>query len=220
MEMSILSARQKRILDLLAENDFIVQHFYLGGGTALAEFYLHHRYSEDLDFFNEDEFEIQEMIVFLKKMKGKIGYDSMDIQQSFNRNLIFLSFPDKEIVKLEFTYYPFKRIENGKNYGKLAIDSLKDTAVNKLFTIYQNPRSRDYIDLYCILKNHKIELKNLYDLAKIKFDWHIDFLQLGARFLQAREMKDYPRMLINLNDAEWISFYEKLAKEIGNGSLL
>ena len=32
--------------------------FYLTGGTALGRFYLNHRYSEDLDFFvnNEPEF--------------------------------------------------------------------------------------------------------------------------------------------------------------------
>jgi len=27
----------------------------LSGGTALSEFYLHHRFSEDLDFFSEKE---------------------------------------------------------------------------------------------------------------------------------------------------------------------
>ena len=32
------------------------------------------------------------------------------------------------------------------------IDSLIDIATNKIFTIYQNPRSRDFIDLYLILK--------------------------------------------------------------------
>jgi hypothetical protein len=29
----------------------VLQGFYLTGGTALDRFYLHHRYSEDLDFF-------------------------------------------------------------------------------------------------------------------------------------------------------------------------
>ncbi|MEW5692252.1 MAG: nucleotidyl transferase AbiEii/AbiGii toxin family protein [Candidatus Hydrogenedentota bacterium] len=34
---------------------FFTQKFYLTGGTALSEFYLKHRISEDLDFFCENE---------------------------------------------------------------------------------------------------------------------------------------------------------------------
>ena len=50
---SILSENQKKFLKLLSEEKSICAHFYLTGGTALAEFYLHHRLSEDLDFFSE-----------------------------------------------------------------------------------------------------------------------------------------------------------------------
>jgi hypothetical protein len=41
--------------------------FYLTGGTALAEFYLQHRLSEDLDFFSEQEVESQAIAVFWKQ---------------------------------------------------------------------------------------------------------------------------------------------------------
>ena len=33
--------------------------FYLTGGTALSAFYLHHRLSEDLDFFTESDVETE-----------------------------------------------------------------------------------------------------------------------------------------------------------------
>jgi len=51
--MSILSVNQKNILLLLSKEQVISHNFYLSGGTALAEFYLQHRWSEDLDFFSE-----------------------------------------------------------------------------------------------------------------------------------------------------------------------
>ncbi|MDD4310358.1 MAG: nucleotidyl transferase AbiEii/AbiGii toxin family protein, partial [Candidatus Cloacimonetes bacterium] len=35
----------------IAELKEVLDGFYLTGGTALDRFYLHHRYSEDLDFF-------------------------------------------------------------------------------------------------------------------------------------------------------------------------
>lgn len=68
---SILSENQKRLLSLLAEEKTITDNFYLGGGTALAEFYLHHRLSEDLDFFSENEFDPQVISAIFKKRKER-----------------------------------------------------------------------------------------------------------------------------------------------------
>ncbi|MBI5729258.1 MAG: hypothetical protein HY983_03415 [Candidatus Magasanikbacteria bacterium] len=44
--------------------------------------------------------------------------------------------------------------------------------------------------------------------AKIKFDWHVDPLQLGAQFLRARRVKDYPKMLREIKIEEWCQFFE------------
>lgn len=48
--------------------------------------------------------------------------------------------------------------------------------------------------------------------AKIKFDHHIDLLQLSAQFVKATELKDYPRMLIDLREEEWQRFFIEEAK--------
>ena len=47
---SILSKNQINLLTLLSNEKSISDSFYLSGGTALAEFYLQHRLSEDLIF--------------------------------------------------------------------------------------------------------------------------------------------------------------------------
>src|SRR3989344_1410211 len=163
---SILSDNQRRLLTLLSEEVQICQSFYLSGGTALAEFYLQHRLSEDLDFFSEEEFESEGVSAVLKKI------------------------------------------------GNLSIDSLIDIAVNKVFTIYQKPRSRDYIDLYCIMKRESWTIADLVRKARIKFDYHIDPLQLGAQFVKAQELKDYPRMLILIDDSAWQGFFLEEAKRL------
>jgi len=49
----ILSVNQQKLLQLIGKDKIICDNFYLTGGMALAEFYLHHRFSEDLDFFSE-----------------------------------------------------------------------------------------------------------------------------------------------------------------------
>ncbi len=205
------------ILHLLSKEKSIYGNFYLSGGTALAEFYLKHRYSEDLDFFSENEFNPQDISVILKKIGKEAKIKKIDYEQSFNRNLYFLH-TGKEIIKTEFTYFPFPRILKKEKIGNLFVDSLIDIAVNKIFTIYQKPRSRDFIDLYFITQKTGWTLDDLIKKAKIKFDWHIDPVQLGSQLVKAKELKDYPRMITEIVDNVWQDFFiseaKKLEKEI------
>ena len=213
--MSILTENQKKILALIGGDDSIAASFYLSGGTALAEYYLHHRLSEDLDFFSEQEFDPQAVSAFFKKIQGKADITAVTYEQSFNRNLFFLNI-GTERIKTEFTYFPFPRIGQGPIVGKLSIDSLFDIAVNKIFTVYQKPRSRDFIDLYCILQEEKSwTLDELAKKAQIKFDHFLGPLQLSAQFVKAETLKDYPRMLTELPEKEWQSFFMHEAKRIG-----
>src|SRR3989338_1475583 len=216
---SILSKNQKDILTIISKDKSICDNFYLTGGTALAEFYLHHRLSEDLDFFSENEFEPQNVSVFLEKIKKEAKIKKVEFQQSFNRNLFFLDLTNGDKIKTEFTYFPFVRIERKEKMGDLYIDSLLDIAVNKVFTIYQKPRSRDFIDLYFILREDKnLSLDDLIKKAQIKFDSYLDPLQLGAQYIKARELKDFPKMLVNIEDKIWQDFFineaKKLSKQI------
>ncbi|HBR79967.1 MAG TPA: hypothetical protein DEA46_06060, partial [Candidatus Moranbacteria bacterium] len=104
MAETILSDNQINILEKISSDNAICQVFYLTGGTALAEYYLQHRLSEDLDFFSENEFDIQAINVFFAKNKKILGIKKVDFQQSFNRNLIFLHLKD-DIVKTGHTQY-------------------------------------------------------------------------------------------------------------------
>lgn len=49
---NILTPLQRRFLAAFSQTA-LQRDFFLTGGTALAHFYLHHRLSEDLDFFTE-----------------------------------------------------------------------------------------------------------------------------------------------------------------------
>ena len=57
-------------MELIQSEPQIVKRFYLTGGTALAEFYLKHRLSEDIDLFTPEQ-EVDQMLirVFLKTGK-------------------------------------------------------------------------------------------------------------------------------------------------------
>lgn len=214
MRDKILSKNQINLLEMLGNSSFVRDNFYLSGGTALAAFYLKHRYSEDLDFFSEEEFDILNLNIFLKKAKKELGISKIDFEQSYNRNLFFLYF-SSDVLKTEFTFFPFPRIEKRKRDGRfnLEIDSLIDIAANKLFSIYQRVQARDYIDLYFICHENKFSISDLIKKARIKFDCHIDFIQLGTQFMKAKEAGDYPKMIRKVADNKWVNFFLNEAKK-------
>lgn len=204
-------------MELAQSNDQIVKHFYLTGGTALAEFYLHHRLSEDIDLFTEKQ-EINQILVeaFLKKNSKKLQIISVDKSQFLGLFSFLLTYKDGKKLKVDFNYYPFPRIESGIKFGKLAVDSLVDIAANKLHTLFMKPRTRDYIDLYFILKHQKIDLNRLILLAKTKFDWDIDKINLANQFIRVKDIKqdDYPFIIIPFNSDEMETFFLNLARSL------
>lgn len=193
-------------MKLIKEDADISRAFYLSGGTALAAFYLNHRESEDLDFFSEQEVEPLVVEAFLKRHRAEIKYKKIEFQKSFNRNLFFLHF-DANVLKTEFTYFPFTPIEKGPKVGKLRIDSLRDIAANKAFTITQQLRARDFVDVYFICKHANYKLADLIKDARVKFDAFIDPIQFGSHLLQVGELKDWPRMKIRVTKKELQTFF-------------
>ncbi len=214
MAIDILTPRQRVFLEAAGSDGFVSGNFYLTGGTALAAFYLGHRYSEDLDFFSEKEIDALALDVFLAKMRVQLGAAKIDFQQSYNRNLVFFQYEDGDILKTEFTYFPFLRMEKDRREFGIETDSLPDIAANKLFTIYQRTAARDYIDLYIICRDKNFLIADLISKARAKFDWHIDPLQLGTQFLKAGDARDLPRMTIAITDDEWRNFFAEEAKKL------
>lgn len=215
MIKTILSSNQKKFLDLFVNFDDLRKNFYLTGGTCLSEFYLKHRYSEDLDFFSEKEVDFLLINTFIKKSKKKLEYQKIDFQKSFNRNIYQLIFDKKNFLKVEFTYFPFDAVDKRIEKAGLIIDSLKDIAVNKIFTIIQNPRGRDYFDLYFIIKKMNLDILELLKLARIKFDYQIDYLNVGSQLIRFSDFKDDPILVDKMSNFEKIEvFFNNLAKNL------
>lgn len=84
MGKTILTQRQRTLLDRISAEPLLVRSFVLSGGTALAEYYLHHRLSEDLDFFTQNEIDVQYLQTFFSSVKQSIGFESVEYNQSFN----------------------------------------------------------------------------------------------------------------------------------------
>lgn len=219
MAKTILTNQQQLCLDLISQQKDLASNFYLSGGTALAQYYLQHRLSEDLDFFSLEEIDPIAIQVSLKKIRDKAGIIKIDFQQSFNRNLFFLHFKNG-IIKTEFTYYPFTQIEKPQVFNGVKVDSLLDIAVNKTFTIYQQPSSRHFIDLYLIIKKKGWRFSDLIKKGRLKFDSPIDPIQIGQQLLKVTDVLDYPIMIVDLPTKEWQEFWLQEAQNLKDEALI
>lgn len=213
-QKTILTPFQQKFLDIIATNNYITKHFYFTGGTVLSEFYLHHRLSEDFDLFSENEVSFSPVSSFLKSHSQELGINKIDHRPFMGLHSFILFLENDQKFKIDFNYYPYPRIDVGKKYKNLEFDSLYDIAVNKVHTVYMNPRTRDYIDLFFIFKETDFKWKKLILDAKAKFDWHIDPLLLGSQLKKVKEHLDYPKLLVPFNDQEMQEFFVNQAKSL------
>lgn len=213
MGKSILTAKQLKFLEFVNKQKSVTENFYFTGGTALSEFYLHHRLSEDLDFFSLEEVKQITVEAFLKKFSQKILLKEIKKKQFLGLFSYTLIYEDNEKLKIDFNYYPFPLIDKGLKFKNIIVDSLYDIAVDKLHTLFMKPRTRDYIDLYFIMKKENYLLPRLILDAKAKFDWDIDKVNLGSQFSRVRDLKDedFPKMVVPFDKKDMENFFLKLA---------
>ncbi len=220
MGKKIISSEQQLFLDFFSDQSLLAENFYFSGGTALGLYYLQHRFSEDLDFFSREEIDPTEITPYIRKSKSKLNFSRLDFEQSFNRNIYQLIFSPDDFLKVEFTYFPFQNIEKPKRKDGILVDSLKDIAVNKVFTIHQKPRGRDFFDLYMILDEKKWDIFDLLVEAQTKFDWYIDWVQFGTRLSQVSDHKDDPILVGQQIKPEKIeNYFLELSKKVGRRAL-
>ena len=213
-KINILTKEQEAFLELICREPYFVKNFYFTGGTPLAAFYLFHRLSEDIDLFSEEEIDILSIRTFIGAVRKKLKIKQIDYRQYYGLHAFQLYFSRTNILKVDFNYYPFPRIEKGSKYNGLTVDSILDIAVNKVHTIAMKSRARDFIDIYFIIQAEGWTLEKLIMDAKAKFDWHIDPIQLGKQLIKANELKDYPRMFKKINHQEWQDFFLNEAKKL------
>lgn len=97
---------QDKVLNII---DRLTVDFYLTGGTALSRVYLHHRYSDDLDFFvnSATDFKSQVNAVIKALKKTGLKHDTAVADDGFARIFVF---EGDNSLKLDFVNdIPFRR---------------------------------------------------------------------------------------------------------------
>lgn len=212
MGKTILNPFQKRTLEIFKKTP-LTNKFYLSGGTALAEFYLQHRFSEDLDFFTSQELDLEELKKFANLIAKESKIQEVEFQHGFGLYTFFLK--QKEIAhKIDFGQYPFEPIEKLNDFDGLKVESLFDIAVNKTHTIAFRPRLRDFIDLYFIFERKPDwSFDYLFQKSFEKFEMRVDALQLGENLIQVKTLADMPKMIKKVDLKKVQNFFlEKAAR--------
>lgn len=212
-DVIVLTPKQQIIFDEVKNSEFIRQNFYFTGGTALASLYLHHRLSEDLDFFSEEKFDTLPILNLItdwsKKHKFRVSSKELEVVRIF-----LLKFADGEELKVDFGYYPYPRLKKDEAIDLVEIDSLLDIAVNKLQTIHQRADSKDFVDLFFLLK--KFTIWDLIEGVRMKFRIEVDPYTIGASCVKVESFEKLPVMLVPLTLKELKDFYKDLARKLGS----
>ena len=184
--------------------------FYLTGGTALSAFYLQHRLSEDLDFFTENDFGVEDILEFVKSLPG---VRDTQYERKYDRRIFLLHYAGTQPVKVEFTRYPFSRVKLGPMLDGIHVDSLEDILINKLMAMTDRTDSKDYVDLYCAFKARPdLNLADLIDKTTVKFGVKGVRHILSGRFLQPLPPWGVLSMLCHLDKEDMARFYSQHAK--------
>lgn len=207
-----LAAWQLYVLDEVARSK-LASEVVFGGGAALAVRHLHHRRSEDLDFFLPRELEDGELRPLTRSLI--VGGVRIDEQQVGPRRTLLLLRGQKELGRIDFAFYPYDAIARRERWRGLVVESLLDMTVNKVQALLTRFRPRDFIDLYFLLREGpELDLDRLLDFVRAKFDAGADRLALAQRMLLASGIDEFPAMLRPITRDELVTFFEAQARSL------
>lgn len=207
-----LSAWQHRALAKVAASP-IGRELVFGGGAALSVLHLHHRTSEDLDFFLSRELEPAELAPLAASLETASLKTEIDVVGP--RTSLLLMRGSKPVGRIDFAFYPFDPVGRRTRWRGLTVESLQDMTVNKLQAVLTRNQPRDFVDLYFLLREGPLrDLDQLLDLVRAKFDVGPHRLGLAARLLLACEVKELPRMIRPVMLRDVVAFFEERARDL------
>lgn len=210
--MKIITPIQEKFLKAFFESS-LATFFFLTGGTALAEYYLKHRKSEDLDLFTLDQklkfdFVNTEILKIARTLNFKIIN-----QVSTGTYLQFIFKGEAEILKVDLVKDIPVQFGKVKNVRGIFVDSIENITVNKLLAIFGRTDAKDFIDFYFLLREKKFNFGDIFDKAKKK-DIGLSEFYLASMLGEVENLKVFPRVLKSFNKQEFNKFFSDLSKQL------
>jgi predicted nucleotidyltransferase component of viral defense system len=211
--MDILTSFQNHFLKAISKTP-LRNSFWLTGGTALAAFYLQHRFSEDLDFFTDNPAAMLMVPETLKKLSVDLG-GTLEIQRSFETFLsAVIKKQGEEAIKLDFAVDSPFRLQPVVDHPelKIRIENAMDLACNKVSALFDRYADKDFTDIYFIVK----ELFPMEEVIKNAQRKHIGMEPhwLAKAFLRVQDLRTLPRMIKPLRLEELQPFFMDHARHL------
>ena len=189
-----------------------LSNFSLVGGTALS-LQIGHRKSDDLDFFTDRSFVIQEVKNAILRYNPEVVFLS-ETKQGFSFSL---PIPGKkeDRRKLDIYNWAVKFIRPVKEEGEIRLASLEDIAAFKLDAICHRKEKKDYIDIAVLLE--KYSFGQMLDFYGEKFPMNDKRIVLTQILdTEGLENSAEPVMLINLSTDHAFQQIERKVKDYSN----
>lgn len=211
---SILTPLQNEFLERFFQTE-LGERFFLTGGTALAAFYLEHRFSEDIDLFTLDNTALDSVDAKIKDLAVSLNAKSRVTVATPTFRQIFLEHP-QETLKIDLVRDIDIQFGTHRRFGNIVVDAIENIGSNKVTAIFGRTASKDFVDLYFILQEG-YRLRDFIDMAKQK-DRGLTEFYLAGMMRQVRNLERLPRM-IKLLDSEFLKEYfldleQELMREI------
>lgn len=145
---SKLSALQRAVLEHFFRKGTA---FFLTGGAALTEFYLHHRRTDDLDLFGTPGADIEQASRTLRLAVDEVGATSIMLEQSPDFRRFAVTRGDERTIVDLVIDRARQLIADKVTFGVIRVDPLREIAANKICALLGRSAPRDLVDLKAIL---------------------------------------------------------------------
>ncbi|MFT5207693.1 MAG: putative nucleotidyltransferase component of viral defense system [Candidatus Omnitrophota bacterium] len=203
---TILTPLQVTVLKALFKDKEFSKHFYLTGGTALAGFYLYHRYSDDLNFFTHAE----NMYFLWPLIQRTAALSPMKIE---TRTPNFIRIQVQGELQVDFVLDVPYRKGLPITKDKCRIDTLENIILNKISAIQGRLDPKDYVDLYFLLKDREKDILKLLAEAKAK-DSSIEPFLWSKIIGDVTSFRTLPRMILPVDLKYVVTFFHRLRQII------
>ena len=133
------------------------ENFYLAGGTALAEYYLGHRLSFDLDYFSGTESLVLPLSYQIETACQKQGL-SLKVIRRFATFVELVVEKGGESLKIDLALdSPYRFEPPVLSSEGIYINDYPDLRVDKLLAYFGRAEPRDAADLYFIMQKETLE---------------------------------------------------------------
>jgi hypothetical protein len=169
---------QDEVLDIIGKEH---SSFYLSGGTALGRHYLHHRYSDDLDFFQNDSESFKNdanKIITALKRKYSVACNVTLLDEKFVR--VFIKCEDFSLKLEMINDVPFRQGDIIAGDLFCRIDSWENILSNKISAISRN-EPKDIADILFLAQKFSFNWKDATESAKKKDMW-VNELEISSIF--------------------------------------